>query len=342
MAKITRLMALGLFAAGLGGTVQARDFRVNQIPNGSRIGCAACHVSPSGGGARNAFGLDVQAITGTSSRAFWSPTLAARDSDGDGFSNGVELGDPEGDFTVIPGWIATNPGNANSKPAPQNQPPQFTSTPVTSAFQGEPYVYQATASDPDSGVLTFSKVTGPDWLTVAANGLATGTPPDLTSGDVTVTIRVTDNGTPPLSAEQTFTLRVVASFAGWQALHFNLPAEAALAAPLADPDNDGLPNLAEYALRRNPRASDAPPPTLPVFNPNGEVTLAVIVRSDDPRLVVQLEAADRADFTVSQTGALTETTAAGPGLQTLRFRDVVTLPQAGHQRFWRIKLELSP
>lgn len=99
----------GRVASGLAGmilisgwAVQARDFRVNQIPNGQVFRCATCHVSAGGGGARNPFGQAVQAITGTSSRPFWSATLAAADSDGDGFSNGQELGDVEGTAVRCP------------------------------------------------------------------------------------------------------------------------------------------------------------------------------------------------------------------------------------------------
>lgn len=321
---------------------QARDFRVNQIPNGSRIGCAACHVSPAGGGPRNAFGLDVQAITGTSSRSFWSATLAAKDSDGDGFSNGVELGDPEGDFTVIPGWTPTNPGNASSKPVVENKPPQFSSTPVTAAFEGEPYQYAATATDPENTALTFSKVSGPDWLNVAGNGLVSGTPPDLTFGEFTVTLRVTDSGSPAKSADQTYTLTVAARFSGWQARYFTLPAEAALAAALADPDEDGVPNLVEYAQRRNPRVKDMPAVVRPGFAPDGQVSLTVRARRDDPKLQVQMEAAAEVTFAAPVAGILAETIPGDDGLQTLRFTDPVKLGEAGYARFWRVRFELLP
>lgn len=87
------------------------------LPNGSRFNCANCHINPNGGGPRNPFGLDVEAIVGgPSAIPFWSSILAALDSDGDGFTNGQELGDPDGDGTPIPGATVTNPGNATSKP----------------------------------------------------------------------------------------------------------------------------------------------------------------------------------------------------------------------------------
>jgi hypothetical protein len=121
------MMERTLWLAGvalLAGTepVVARDFRVAQLGGAAVLGCAACHVSSGGGGPRNLFGVDVGAITGTSARAFWSPALAAKDSDGDGFTNGEEMGDPEGDGVFIPGALITNPGNPNSKPPPKALP----------------------------------------------------------------------------------------------------------------------------------------------------------------------------------------------------------------------------
>lgn len=326
----------------LSASVWGRSFRVSMLPNGDAIGCAACHVSPFGGGARNPFGQAVQAITGSSTRAFWSPTLAAQDSDGDGFSNGVELGDPEGDFSVIPGWVPTNPGDRNSRPAPVNQPPQFTSTPVPAAFQGEPYQYAAAASDPENTALTFTKVAGPDWLSVSPAGLVSGTPPDLTFGEFTVTLRVTDSGTPAKTAEQTYTLSVAARFSGWQAQHFNLPEEAALAGPLADPDGDTLPNFIEYARRLDPRRPDAPAFERPVFGPEGQISLSVRVRRDDPKLAVRLEASSEVTFAAPLAVNAVETLPADPGMQTLRFADPLKLSEIGDQRFWRFRFELLP
>lgn len=92
------LIAAGLLAAG--SRVEARAQRVGQIPNGGVSGCANCHVSAAGGGPRNLFGQMVEAdfltSVGFSGRVQWGPELAKLDADGDGFTNGEELGDPEG------------------------------------------------------------------------------------------------------------------------------------------------------------------------------------------------------------------------------------------------------
>ncbi len=113
----TAHLALALLSVPLllPNSAMARPFRPAMIPNGTTFSCNTCHTS-GGGTPRNPFGLAVQAITGSSAVAFWSPTLAALDSDGDGFTNGQELGDPDGDGTAIAGWAVTNPGLASSKP----------------------------------------------------------------------------------------------------------------------------------------------------------------------------------------------------------------------------------
>ena len=107
--------------------IQARDFRVNLIPHGADvpndgIACLTCHTD-FGGSPRNAFGMDVeQLVTPGSPEPFWGPELAMLDSDGDGFTNGQELQDPEGTWTPgspQPGDAAlvTHPGDPNSRPA---------------------------------------------------------------------------------------------------------------------------------------------------------------------------------------------------------------------------------
>lgn len=89
----------------------SRGFRISKIPNGAKFQCANCHVDPGGGGQRNNFGQAVEAkVTPNGQEDFWNASFAALDSDGDGKTNGQELGDPNG--TWRPGQ--PDPGIFNS------------------------------------------------------------------------------------------------------------------------------------------------------------------------------------------------------------------------------------
>ncbi|MBE0686869.1 MAG: DUF11 domain-containing protein, partial [Anaerolineaceae bacterium] len=94
-----------------------------------------------------------------------------------------------------------------------NDPPFFTSTPVTTATQDVLYTYTVTADDPDlilGDSLTITATTLPDWLTIEDhnNGTATlsGTPIDADVGDHTVELEVTDSA--GLPDTQAFTVTV--------------------------------------------------------------------------------------------------------------------------------------
>ena len=91
-----------------------------------------------------------------------------------------------------------------------NDPPAFTSTPLTTATEDAAYTYNVTASDPDLGaVLTFTAPTLPAWLTLnpTGNGTATlsGTPTNAEVGTHNVTLSLTD-GT--VSVDQIFIITV--------------------------------------------------------------------------------------------------------------------------------------
>ncbi|KAK7506928.1 hypothetical protein BaRGS_00001779, partial [Batillaria attramentaria] len=87
----------------------ARTYRhyADQIPNGARVPVpcknnvlwhGVGHLNVEGGGERNVFGLDFAAAGHK-----WTADLCNKDSDGDGKSNGQELGDPQ--CTWTPGSI---------------------------------------------------------------------------------------------------------------------------------------------------------------------------------------------------------------------------------------------
>lgn len=95
------------------------DIYVTRIPNGSKNTCLNCHSSLQGG---NNTVISFGAAFRTN-QFLWNATLAKMDSDGDGFTNGQELQDPNGvwkrtDANKNPGTpsLVTNPSDKNSKP----------------------------------------------------------------------------------------------------------------------------------------------------------------------------------------------------------------------------------
>lgn len=116
--NVCRLLAVLTIACfGWSGLADARAFRVGQIPNGSKFRCASCHVNSNGGGTLTPFGTEINqnylTPRGRSGSVNWNAALAMLDSDGDGVSNGRELGDPDGNNTTDPSIKLTNPGDAN-------------------------------------------------------------------------------------------------------------------------------------------------------------------------------------------------------------------------------------
>ena len=83
--------AVAACVATFAGPAMALPGYVDNFPNGTTIdgvGCINCHQSAQGGNARNPFGQDLGGSTD------WA-SVCPDDSDGDGLSNGEELGDPD-------------------------------------------------------------------------------------------------------------------------------------------------------------------------------------------------------------------------------------------------------
>ena len=96
-----------------------------------------------------------------------------------------------------------------------NDPPRFTSTPVTEATQGQTYTYLITTEDVDQGdvIQIVAAVNLPDWLTLRDNGDGTavlsGIPDQQDIGSVSIELIVRDLA--GASDEQNFTLRIILS-----------------------------------------------------------------------------------------------------------------------------------
>lgn len=89
---------------------------------------------------------------------------------------------------------------AGSAPAPAaasaNAVPVISGTPATAAAAGQPYVFQATATDDGNGTLTFSAQGLPDWLSLdAATGRLTGTPAADDAGQTADIVVAVNDGT---------------------------------------------------------------------------------------------------------------------------------------------------
>lgn len=118
--KYTSLATL-VAALFLATDAEARTFRVDQVPNGAEFGCGLCHNNAAGGGLRTGFGEQVFQSLDAGNRASaavdWS-AIYDQDGDSDGYSNGLELGDPDGT------WMIGDPD-----PATFTDPSDRTSTP---------------------------------------------------------------------------------------------------------------------------------------------------------------------------------------------------------------------
>jgi hypothetical protein len=96
-----------------------------------------------------------------------------------------------------------------------NAAPTFSSSPVTTATQGQSYTYNIATSDSDADqTRTITATLLPSWLTLtgvdATRGTATlsGTPGPAQLGQHPVALLVTDNGTPSAFGAQSFTVTV--------------------------------------------------------------------------------------------------------------------------------------
>ena len=123
--------------------------RVDDIPN-NQWRCELCHVSPMGAGPRTNFGEDVFMFARDGIDAKWEE-VCDKDSDGDGATNGAELGDPDCAWRVgdaSPDAMVTDPRDPES--VPQSTP----------EMAGEMAGGEMTGGEMTGGEMTGGEMTG--------------------------------------------------------------------------------------------------------------------------------------------------------------------------------------
>jgi F5/8 type C domain/Bacterial Ig domain len=129
-------------------------------------------------------------LTGTAPGLIYTPSTGF--SGADSFTFRVSDGKNQSDAATVSITIKPN------KIETGNRPPVFNSNSFDRSAGAEGASYRGasldeTATDPDQGDgLSFSKISGPSWLRIAANGSLSGTPPAGSEGQNRFTIRVTD------------------------------------------------------------------------------------------------------------------------------------------------------
>jgi RHS repeat-associated protein len=127
-----------------------------------------------------------------------------------------------------------------------NQAPRFTTVPDVEAISGHPYAYDVSAADPDGDALTFSLVSAPAGMTVAADtGRITWGPTGADMGTQTVIVQVDDGRGG--STQQRYALSVIAPppnrppvFTSVPAVDGSVSTAYSYQARAADPDDDPL------------------------------------------------------------------------------------------------------
>lgn len=101
------------------GVLTGTDNFMQKLPVYDDLRCEVCHTSSepvTGDAERNPFGVDFM-----ENDYEWNRVLAEMDSDGDGSTNGTEIGDSNGDGITTISRVRSNPGDPLDKPSSIDQ-----------------------------------------------------------------------------------------------------------------------------------------------------------------------------------------------------------------------------
>lgn len=113
-------------------------------------------------------------------------------------------------YIISDGKGGIDTATVNVTVVPGNDAPIITSTPVTVAMDGVPYIYDVNATDPDAeDTLNYSLTKKPAGMTIdPATGLIKWKPSETQAGNNEVVVTVVDSGLIPASQNQSFTINV--------------------------------------------------------------------------------------------------------------------------------------
>jgi len=159
------------------------------------------------------------------------------------------------------------------------------------------------------------------------------------AGTSTVSVQATDTGGQSTTAS--FELTVAPTYQDWRQQYFtaaelaNPAAEATLWGDLADPDQDGLANLLEYALALPPRQWNSVPNALQVWNDQGTIKVRYLrAKMLDPSVTVALEKRASLNALPSWAAETAAETTVPAGTDS-EWREISVVP-AGSPLFYRV------
>ncbi len=239
-------------------------------------------------------------------------------------------------WDVKEGWQATLPN-------PGTVPPYGVyAGPDLSANAGVPVVLDGAlipgTFTPSAVTMSWTKDSGPGTVTFTTDNLedanATFSAPGL------YVLRLTATAPGPVTVLDTLTVGIVESYDAWS-LRLLPSATAAGRLPTADPERDGLTNLAEYVLGTLPGTSDAGTATTLLVEGNYLILEYRRSLTVDPAIQVIPQITAGLDAWFEGSGNVShylQSTAAG--IETWRARDNQPLTP-GQKRFMRLKM-VSP
>ncbi len=149
-----------------------------------------------------------------------------------------------------------------------------------------------------------------------------------------------------LADRQQATVTIATAFTAWQATHFSSAeiADSAVSGDSADPDGDGLANLTEFALGRNPRLADASGAWSTAVQKIGGVDyLTLTFKRRAPALDLTYAVQSSEDLAAWASGPVQvgSAVADGDGTETVTYRDTVAVGN-GARRFLRVQVTRTP